>query len=215
MEYFGLKDKNGKDVKLVVTDDPFVHPHPIIRVESIEPVRVCYQKWKNKTHKSEFKVGDWVCDKTDSSFLKRITTLQDDAFCADGIDNALYLNLDRDWRLATPQEIEAHLRKICDEKYAGRVIKTDEDVYVIKRFLEYNSSEDSLWYWASDNLPVCIYREGKFAEIVPDEPKELPKTVGELVLLIQDIFIDHPKGYDIRLSLWIEAWLAGRGYKTT
>ena len=37
MEYFGLKDKDGKDVKLVVTDDPYVHPHPIIRVESIVP----------------------------------------------------------------------------------------------------------------------------------------------------------------------------------
>ena len=37
MELHGLKDEDGKDVKLVVTDYPYVHPHPIIRVESIKP----------------------------------------------------------------------------------------------------------------------------------------------------------------------------------
>ena len=37
MELFGLKNENGKDVRLIVTDNPYTHPHPIIKVEAIEP----------------------------------------------------------------------------------------------------------------------------------------------------------------------------------
>ena len=201
MEYFGLKDKDGKDVKLVVTDDSFVHPHPIIRVESIEPVR--------ETYKSEFKVGDWICDKRDSSFLKRITTLQDDAFCADGIDNALYLNLDRDWRHATPQEIEAHLRKICDEKYVGKVIKSIyQSIGVVLHFDKYLFDTDEMIYRENHCSTFTVYKQGKFAKIVPGESKELPNTVEELKELI------YKFKYTCGNNCSIGEFLRKQGYKT-
>lgn len=40
-----------------------------------------------------------------------------------------------------------------------------------------------------------------------DNKFEFPKDHEALIHLIQGLLIDMPVGYDIKISLWIEAWL--------
>jgi hypothetical protein len=118
-------------------------------------------------------------------------------------------------RHATPQEIETHLRKICDEKYVGKKVDT---IYGYTdtplRFSNYVSSTDELVYFSKDMYSITIYKQGKFAELVPDEFKELPKTIEEIEALMikygESIFNNNlPFRCDA-----VNKFLVEQGYKT-
>jgi len=86
----------------------------------------------------------------------------------------------------TTAEIEAHLKKICDEKYVGKRVKClleDSDISVIKKFIMYGDYSviiGKMVYEDEDGRCMVVYQEGKFAEIIP-EKKKLPKTKEELL----------------------------------
>jgi hypothetical protein len=81
-------------------------------------------------------------------------------------------------RLATDSEIETHLREICDKKYVGK--KVISTLTGLQNIIMYNRGshyeKDDTYY--IDGIEV--YRQGKFAKIVP-EKKKLPKTKAELM----------------------------------
>jgi len=200
MELFGLKNENGKDVRLIVTDNPYIHSHPTMKVEVIEP-------------ELEFKVGDWVVFDNPTQeglpVIFRITRVENNYVLDDS--NTSY-GKTKYLRLADTDEIESHLRKICDEKYVGKKVRCigfENEVHEIKEFSLYNNEYDLMYYYIYDNADTCcVYQGGRFAEIVADEFKKLPKTVDELVLLLQDF--DRDGG---QLTPW--GFLTERGYKTT
>ena len=199
MNLHGLKDENGKDVKLVVTDDPCVHPHPIWKIESIE----------SKTE-FKFETGQWVCLKG----YEHPYRIEDISECGnlsiDDFKTTSCALTPGGFRHATPQEIEAHLRKICDEKYRGKETKCLYGNITVKAsyFDNYNYLDDILWYHTDYHSNICVYKQGKFAEIVPDEPKELPKTVEELKELIYKFKYTCGDNYSIG------EFLRKQGYKT-
>jgi hypothetical protein len=84
--------------------------------------------------------------------------------------------------IATPQEIESHLRKICDEKYIGKNVAGSflgqHDGYA-RSFDFYDFASDSVYY-KNFGYGVCVYSKGKFAEIISDK-KKLPKNRDEFV----------------------------------
>jgi hypothetical protein len=109
----------------------------------------------------------------------------------------------KELRLATPQEIEDHLRKICDEKGFKTGVKIrglDIDAnpfnncYVIEMPAIYDKDEDSFVTSTGDR----IYCKGKFAEIVAQK-KKLPKTKTDF-----NIFLDN---YNSRHSRTTEEFL--------
>lgn len=90
-------------------------------------------------------------------------------------------------RPTTPQEIESHLRKICDEKYIGKEVRDlawDNEIFVPLQFHEYESFCDKIWY-THDRGIIKLYGSGQFAEIIP-EKKRLPKTREEFEKFYQD-----------------------------
>ena len=197
MELFELLDKYGKDIKLTVTDDPFVHPHPIIRVEPVQ-----------KTHELEFNVPGWyVCG---INIFYAIKLISPHLHHNRGCFNTEFS------RPATPQEIETHLRKVCDDKYVGRRVRClsfPNDIEVIKKFERYDGiseecDADQMVYNSESNRLMVVYSRGKFAEIVPDEPKGLPETVEELKELIYKFKYTCGDNYSIG------EFLRKQGYKT-
>ena len=202
MELFGLKNENGKDVRLIVTDNPYTHPHPTMKVEVIEP-------------KLEFKVGDWVnVVLNDICFIVVgiIPNMREDFLQLEQPKmEEIYYEKKANLRHATPQEIESHLRKICDEKYVGKKVHCigfEEKIFTIKEFDFYNTEYDAMYYSALENTYLnCIYQAGRFAEIVADEPKELPKTIDELKQLILGYYYDYYKCHSVN------DFLKERGYK--
>lgn len=123
-------------------------------------------------------------------------------------------------RPATPQEIENHLRKICDEKYVGkRVIDVPRNpcggfitgVVISKPHkYPYNAKDDEFWMLYVDEYGkesgTCVYCNGIFAEVAPlKSPKELPKTIEELGNLL------NKYAYDKEGNRW--EFLREQGYK--
>jgi len=82
-----------------------------------------------------------------------------------------YLSVNRLVRLATPDEIKEHLVRLMKEKYKHKdKVKSLIDDKVVKiddkwTAIEYYSGDDDL-YWNG----ICIYKQGKWAEIVPSLP---------------------------------------------
>jgi hypothetical protein len=193
MELYGLKDKDGKEYKVTL---PYLEVFGSIdnRI-SIKPVE----------SEPEFKVGDWVVakEKYFRPYSPRlITSIGTDIY------NAVQYNYFDDFnktekngcygkylRHATPQEIEQHLRKICEEKYVGKRVKCliDGATYIPYVLDKYDSFVDTLWYFDKQGTTIKIYGSGKFADIVP-EKKKLPKTKEELMnFVLEDL---HPFFYD-------------------
>lgn len=88
-------------------------------------------------------------------------------------------------RPATKEEIEAHLRKIC-ERYVGKKVKSlnSGETRTVKGFYEYNVESDTLFYndVKTENI-ASIYKQGKFAEIIPDKkPKPVTREDFEKFL---------------------------------
>lgn len=141
-----------------------------------------------KAEKPEFKVGQWVISdnaqpRTPARVLKIDGVyLTFDNYCGHQ-DSLAY----RDWmRPATKEEIEAHLRKICEEKgyKAGVKIRNmiNAERHTIKRAdFTYYMNDDSLhcstpeeeWRHREHSNPA-IYYQGEFAEVIPDKK---PKPV--------------------------------------
>jgi hypothetical protein len=126
----------------------------------------------------EFKVGQWVISDNaqpqSPAIVIKINTkhglLTFDNFMGD-IRELAY----RRWmRPATPSEIEAHLRKICDEKYVGKkVISLNSKAErKVQSFERYDISSDTLYYNDFNyNWVASIYCNGKFAEILSEKKK--------------------------------------------
>jgi hypothetical protein len=141
--------------------------------------------------KPEFKVGQWVIGKNGMTPYNpaRIYEVSDGTvkyfYCSKLTGEECKSYADTDYiRLATPFEIEAHLRKICDEKGLlkdGQRLKSALGYpfeFKLKNGVDYILSHDSLY-----NKGMALYSEGEWAEIVPDK-KKLPKTKEELTVVI-------------------------------
>jgi hypothetical protein len=176
MELFGLKNKDGEEFSLLISNGETgkYELKSVNRLVEPEP---------------KFKVGDWVIFESNAYYnIQRIKTFYRDYHAIDDDGCGLYLDLP-EYRLATPQEIESHLKKICDEKYIGKTAKclflpADDDEII--RFKQYFIDGDKMWYNSKNGNEVCVYKQGEFAEILPQESKELPKTLEELVTLLYD-----------------------------
>ena len=91
------------------------------------------------------------------------------------------------FRLATPAEIEAHLKEEAERrgykpgvriKYMlqGGLSDIHERIITIRDIdFRYDSLEDELCLYSCGNFSARLYSQGKWAEILPDK-KKLPKT---------------------------------------
>ena len=141
---------------------------------------------KKKEPKPEFKVGDWV--QWSYGGTKEIYRLKEIGGTTGRTDDGLNFRLEN-CRLATPQEIESHLRKIADEKYIGKNILsviTGIEYKNITSFHRYSCISDELFYNIDENSDTpCLYCRGKWAEISP-EKKKLPKTKEDFTNILLD-----------------------------
>jgi len=186
MELYGLKNKDGKEYKITMPYSPlpncvgnctFCLGDLTIKPVDIEPV---------------FKTGDWVRSNIDGS-VQRIREINGNNLRY--MDGSYEEEFKHSISHATPQEIEQHLRKICDEKYIGKKAKCldFDDYHYAAKFHLYDVRDDVLYYETLKRDCVCLYRKGKFAEIIP-EKKKLPKTKEALMsFVLEDL---HPFFYD-------------------
>lgn len=190
MELYGLKTKDGLEYKLIIPST--VATNEFIRVEVIEP-------------NPEFKVGDWVIGKELYFYPKEprlVTTVKGNGcYYFDDLDkaNRNFCN-NVHLRHATPQEIEQHLRKICDEKGYRDGVRIKEvgtnNIYTLERHREWYYLKESDSFhgctpskeWDIGHSNPYIYHKGQFAEIV-SEKKKLPKTKEELIdFIVRDLY---------------------------
>jgi hypothetical protein len=167
--------------------------------------------------KPEFKVGDWVCLKTTSYPYRINRVLPEGNLCLDNlqtIGGRLVGITPGGMRLATPQEVESYLKGICDEKYIGKTIINlyrGNKVKVLDKYPTYIGQYDDFYILGEDtegeHCNALLYSKGIFAEVLPQEFKELPKTIEELILLIQNFERDG-KGW-----LTPYGFLKEQGYK--
>lgn len=175
LELLGFKDKMGNEYKFTISSEKGID------IKEVEP-------------KPTFKAGDWArwigTDAKTKSKPFRIAEIRDGnrVFGEDYTEPPNYQCDIDDLRPVTPAEVEAHLMSICDKKYIGKRITslhnpscTDRTVIT---FNEYKFDDDSLWYLDANSVDVLVYKQGQFAEILPEHKKEFPKTVEELIDLI-------------------------------
>ena len=79
----------------------------------------------------------------------------------------------------TPDQIKDHLKSICDEKYIGKKVEDlaktfNQSGEIVKSFKSYDKCDDKLWYFTENDHIIILYKQGKFAEIIPDK-KKLPE----------------------------------------
>lgn len=185
---YGLKDEGGKDVVLNIESvygRKTATAFDIVEIKTVEK-------------EPEFKVGQWVwqlhakwVEKSHrKAKLFRINHITNGLLYSDeGLPYKPQYSV-----LATPQEIEAHLKEICDEKYVGKKVNglVGEWSGEIRHFSEsdftyqpYDPSVDRFWMKNTENIWVCVYDAGKFAEILPSK-KKLPKTKEEFKDFLMD-----------------------------
>ena len=173
-------------MKTVIVDESLVRGLKDVK-NQIETILKDYEE----KHEPEFKVPGWYVSEPNEIFY---------AVSKEKLYDADYVWLhtmnktgtrygSRFCRPATPAEIESHLRKICDEKYVGKKVKClFEGEFIVESFWKYDSYDDKIWYREKDNIqPVCVYDQGKFAEIISDK-KKLPKTREEFKIILCDCF---------------------------
>lgn len=162
----------------------------------------------------EFKVGQWkmiinvgaLCDthpigekypefkknlEPDSTLPVRVIDLVSDNYpdmvIVEQNGNVFVFSNQDAFRPATEQEIESHLRKICDETYIGKKVEClsiIKDVAEIGDFSDYDFESDIMVYKKrSSNLDIYVYEKGKFAEVI-ESKKALPKTREEFHLFL-------------------------------
>ncbi|MCJ7447945.1 MAG: hypothetical protein MUO72_09640 [Bacteroidales bacterium] len=191
-ELFGLKDKEGNEYKILAEPyrDGFTY-NAIMPLEK-EP---------------EFKIPGWYIINNYSLCNKIVYIIErTEIFLISEKGDRFHIKYSNP---ATQQEIESHLRKICDEKYIGKRVKgingfTD----IISKFLSYESDSDTMRYKGEGNFIIYLYENGKFAEIISDK-KKLPKTKEEFKKFIGDViewYSGPSSTYDLFL-VFIGSWL--------
>ena len=161
--------------------------------EAIKTVFKDYEITFREKPESEFKVGDWI---TLFGRISRIMRIEDGLYYLSYYDShenesegkvPFTLSMLRTERHATEEEIEAHLKKICDKRYIGKRVKClSWDEYVVDRFVEYDVDSDSMIYEGkNDGGYVYVYQQGEFAEIIPDK-KKLPCSKEEARILLDE-----------------------------
>ena len=146
----------------------------------------------------EFKAGQWSAFKANDNeiypFL--IHHFEDDKVygqdfkCKDDIYKIWYQTNRCNLISVTEEEIESHLKKICDEKYIGKKYITAFEKGQIHTFPDnpnyhYDTDRDSFDCGKGYGF---LYFQVKFAEIISDK-KKLPKTkegLRELLKQVQD-----------------------------
>ena len=165
MELFGLRDRNGIDYKIVKEN------HDLYWTAVPLPFAT----------KSMFRVGDWIIGEDNKMCPHnpcRITDIRGRLVIYD--DDGLEKRQSMGIRHATSQEIESHLRKICDEKYIGKkVADSFSGTCGYARYFDFYDFKTDCVYYKNFGNGVCVYRQGKFAEIILDK-RPLPKTKEEL-----------------------------------
>ena len=148
-----------------------------------------------------FKVGDWIIgiDGYAPRSPFRITAIKGIHFDSEngkgvGCEDAWRSDLRDEFyvRLCSHAEIETHLKKICDEKYIGKKVRSLflSRIGVVTGFCTYKSNPgaDELWYYDEQRDGTLIYSNGKWAEIIPAK-KQLPKTKMEFFVFM-DIWVN-------------------------
>ena len=162
MELYGLKDKDGKEYKLITPFNTLLEDYDTYKIAVVTP-------------KLNLKVGDWVVGRESIwSGPHRITDDFDLLGYTDPYDN----------RHATKDEIKSHLRKIAEEKYPiGTKYFSVPDSYreQVKGTFKYYIDEDNL----TDGYGGSVYCQGKWAEIIPSK-KKLPKTKEDIAMLLME-----------------------------
>jgi hypothetical protein len=184
-----------KETESVTSYNTTMETIKIIDEKTIERNGIKYVP--EKAEEPKFKVGQWVVflpekakdmhlytDFWNAPHIMRILKITN-------ADNYLHFDENQDpynngdkssnvcdcFRPATKEEIEAHLRKICDEKYIGKKARslcsnTENKVTKFYKYFEYN---DSLQYYTeNETWNSVVYEQGEFAEIIPDKK---PKPV--------------------------------------
>jgi len=173
-----------------------------LKDELFEAIGKICKDYKEK-HEPEFKVGQWYISKSEGRKDKiyRVCRINGryiyyDCSNIEGKSNWIAKNsvMYKSSKPATKEQIESHLRKICDEKYIGKKVKSLHDENYIQKVLQfwlYSFNEDKLWYEIdSEKHPttnLLIYDQGKFASIIPPDKKKLPKTREELKELLRQV----------------------------
>ena len=169
MKLYGLKDKDGKEYEVTLPDmdvrnaiDNRTFKLGDLTIKPVEP-------------EPEFKVGDWVVLGSTGE-TNRIREINGNNLRYD--DGCYHQEFRGFIRHATPQEIEYHLKNICEEKYNHCIVR-DINCPVsvsIGDIIQQSYNQMSDTYYING---CVVYRQGKFADIVP-EKKKLPKTKQEL-----------------------------------
>ena len=191
MNLYGLKDKDGKEYEVILpditmpgaVDNRTFKIGDLITIKPIEPEPM-------------FKIGEWLAF---DDYRKIFCYVDNVNGYLKGDDTGFYSP--EYCKRATPQEVEQHLRKICDEKGYKDGVKIREigtnNTHTLERHREwyYLKESDSFhgctpseeWDFGSSN--PYIYHNGQFAEIVT-EKKKLPKTKREF----RDFLVDWQNG---------------------
>ena len=134
---------------------------------------------------TEFKVGQYIIADGDS-IPRRITRATSAIIECDK-----YFYYPWAVRLATPAEIEAHLKKEAERRgYKGKRVKSAGDGHTdtVIDICEFISG--TLYGDGANGRHVILYDRGKWAEILPDK-KKLPKTREEFMKFLGDYTNRH------------------------
>lgn len=167
-------------------------------LEAIDTICKDYEK-----KQPEFKVGDWAKTKFNNKPF-RITEISEtglisgEDYSGGSVGNWHPRNLLH----CTEEEIKSHLKKICDEKYIGKKVKClsieEEGVIVEKPHPDPYACHINDSYWMlrinkyGTDIGMCVYRQGHFAEIIPDKKKK-PETRKEFKEFLRDFYDSLPE----------------------
>jgi len=168
-----------------------------LKDELFEAIGKICKDYKEK-HEPEFKVGQWYISKSEGRKDKiyRVCRINGryiyyDCSNIEGKSNWIAKDsvMYKSSKPATKEQIESHLRKICDEKYIGKKVKClhcgEYTIINTPHPSGYDKKYDQFWMIASNSDGVCVYEQGKFASIIPDK-KKLPKTREEFEVFLND-----------------------------
>jgi len=156
--------------------------------DAVETICKDYEEKHKPEFKPEFKVGQWAGFKTSGGIYPFLIHHFEGDKVYGQVFKSWHNIYDIVWHChknnlisVTKEEIEAHLKEICD-KYIGKriLVQTFDDGTsdIVKEFLSYEPEGDTMRYLGEGNYTIYPYDQGKFAEIIPDK-KKLPKTREE------------------------------------
>ena len=195
MKLFGLKDEFDRAVAIEI-DRIYTDPNHLWKIQNI--YQYGYDPYKEPP--PQFKAGEWCYYKNPLYKIETVfrvgqiyNTRDIGRFRVSDANSENWYELS-DCRHATPQEIESHLKKICDEKYIGKKVRSlySGVTDTIQRKQAFSFSKDQMWYEGTQ-FGILVYDKGKFADIVSDK-KKLPKTKDELINIFLQ-WLNSPSDY--------------------